>query len=143
MKPTTTKRAAATRGPQPHNQPALDSVEKMLLGGTPDDGIAISAQAADAMRDPRVARLDAARNYLVDVPELRAELARDIKAAWSRAGGRRSEFLHAVAERRAQLLSLAELRQFRDQTPHAIADFHSELSRYLLETAGQSDDTAG
>ena len=117
----------------------LDSVEKMLLGFTPD--AAIADDGVGLARDPRAVRVEALRKYLLEVPELRAELAKDIEVAWRGAYGRRGEFLKAFAERRAQILSLAELGRFRQQAPQTIADFHSELSRYLMETEGQPGDS--
>ena len=149
MKRTTTKSqtepslgaitdTVAPRNEQPVRQATLDPVDKMLLGAAPDDLIAMTTYPADSMGDTRAARLDAVRKYLADVPELRAELAKDIKEAWIRVDGRRGEFQKVFAERRAQVLSLAELGQFRQQAPQAIADFHDELSRYLMEMEGFS-----
>lgn len=149
MKRTTTKSqtepslgaitdAVAPRGVKPVRHATLDPVEKMLLGAVPDDLLVVTDHPTDLMRDPRAVRLEVVRKFLADVPELRTQLAKDIKEAWSRADGRRGEFQKVFAERRAQVLSLAELGQFRQQAPQAIADFNTELSRYLMEMEGFS-----
>jgi hypothetical protein len=116
----------------------LDSVEKMLLGAAPGDPIALTAAPAGATPDPRAARLDLVRKFLADMPELRAELGKSITAASRNGGGKRGDFLKAFAERRAQVVSLAELGQLRQQAPQAMADFQGELSRYLTEMEGGS-----
>jgi hypothetical protein len=126
----------APGGDQPVRHATLDPVEKMLLGVAPDDLLAVTIHPTDLMRDPRAARLEVVRKFLAHVPELRAELAKDINEAWNRADGQRGEFVKAFAERRAQVLSLAEVGQFRQQAPQAIADFNTELSRYLMEMEG-------
>lgn len=122
----------------------LDSVEKMLLGAAPGDLMALSAVPAGATADPRAARLDLVRKFLAEMPELRAELGKSIAAASRNGGAKRGDFLKAFAERRAQVVSLAELGQFRQQAPQAVADFHGELSRYLVEMEGfAADSTIG
>lgn len=128
----------APGGEQPVRHATLDPVEKVLLGAAPDDLVAVTIHPTDLMQDPRAARLEVVRKFLADVPELRAQLGKDINEAWNRADGQRGEFVKAFAERRAQILSLAELGQFRQQAPQAIADFHGELSRYLMEMEGFS-----
>ncbi|MCY7290220.1 MAG: hypothetical protein LH624_18745 [Cryobacterium sp.] len=121
---------------EPNLGPTLDSVEKMLLGAAPDDFIALGAASTAAALDPRAARLDDVRKFLVDQPELRAKLGLEINKAWQRADGQRRAFLESLAERRAQVLSLAEIGRSRQQVPQATSDFDRELARYLTEMHG-------
>ena len=110
---------------------ALDSVEKMLLGATPGDLVAVASLSA-----PGAARLDDVRTFLVEQPELRAKLALEVDKAWQRADGARGQFLERVAERRAQILSLAEIGRSQRQGPETDANFERELARYLTEMEG-------
>jgi hypothetical protein len=113
-----------------------DSVEKMLLGATPDDEVAVRSGSPGLVRDPRATRLDSVRRFLEDQPALRAQLGKEVEDAWRSADGRRGAFLTGLAERRAQLLSMAELGQLREQASRAAADAESELARYLREMEG-------
>ena len=125
-------RTTARSKPEPNPVAALDAVEKMLLGAAPDDAIAL----AEGVPDPRAARLEDIRKFLVDQPELRAKLAAETSKAWQRAGGQRGAYLESLAERRAQVLSLAEISRSRKKVPQAAADFDRELARYLTEMHG-------
>jgi hypothetical protein len=113
--------------------PAIDDVEKVLLGATP----------ADTLADPVPARLNAVRAYLDTQPALRAVLRRDFTKAWQAAGGSRAAFLSGVAEQRARVLSFAAAGAPRPQVQRAAADFQRELSRYLIAHEGAGADGAG
>lgn len=123
-----TAKSKAEQGPRA----GLDAVEKMLLGAAPDDSVALGAAAPDS----RAPRLDDIRGFLADQPALRAKLGAEISKAWQRADGKRGAFLESLAERRAQVLSLAQISRSRRQVPQAAADFDHELARYLTEMHG-------
>jgi hypothetical protein len=127
---------ARSKAEQNPGAATLDAVEKMLLGAAPDDSIALAAAAPSVASNLRAARLDDIRKFLVDQPELRAKLGTEINKAWQRADGKRGAFLESLAERRAQVLSLAEIGRSRRQAPQAAADFDHELARYLTEMHG-------
>lgn len=129
MAPKTTK--SKTEVIAATNVVTLDPVEKMLLGATPDDLVALANLSI-----PRAERLHSVRTLLVDQPELRAQLGLEIDKAWQRAGGEREAFLKGLAERRAQILSLAEIGRSRQQVAPAVADFDREFARYLIEMEG-------
>lgn len=113
------------------NLVTLDSVEKLLLGATPDDLV-----AAANLSLPRAERLDSVRTLLADQPKLRAKLGLEIDKAWQRADGERGAFLEGLAERRAQVLSLAEMGRSRQQMSQIVVDLDRELERYLMEMEG-------
>lgn len=116
----------------------LDSVEKMLLGAVPDDPVEPISDTASIIPDARTSRLEIARSFLARQPKFRAELAQEVEEAWRSAGGKRGEFLTIVAERRAQIQTMAQLDQLQRQAPSAVAEFNSELSRYLIGIEGLS-----
>ena len=114
----------------------LDSVEKALLGIAPDNADEFAARSASLVPTIHAARLANVRSFLAEQPELREALAQQVEEAWQTVGGNHGEFLARIAERRAQILSQAELAHWRSQTPQAIADFRTQLARYLVEMEG-------
>lgn len=114
----------------------LSPVEMMLLGGSPDDIFPVIAHPVDLVKDHRSVQIEVIREYLAGQPGLRVQLEKEVTEASRRAKGQRGEFLKALAERRAQVVSLAQIGQLSQQTPQAITDFHEELSRYLTDMEG-------
>jgi hypothetical protein len=121
---------------EPHDTQAddreeLSPVEKVLLGATPDDPIEVAAGPAASVLDARPARLEVIRSFLAEQPELRAKLRQEVDKAWHNTDRQRGEFLAALAERRAEVLSRAELSHLGRLAPQTVAGFRGELSRYL------------
>lgn len=110
----------------------LDKVEKVLLGGVPNDVVEMPVGSAKT----RTAQLDLIRSFLAEQPELRSTLSKEIDEAWERTKENRIEFLDTLAERKASILSLAELNYFQKQSPQAVSQFQGELARYLVEMEG-------
>ncbi len=123
---------------QPDAHAELDPVEKALLGLAPDDPIRLTPGPVIFGPDTLAIRLQVVRNFLAEQPEIRETLAQEVEEAWGRAGGQRQTFLVLMAERRAQILSRAELSHMQREAPKAVTDFVGELSRYLTEMEGFS-----
>ena len=110
---------------------ALDSVETMLLGGAPVDALDLRQSG-----DRRVQLLADIRAYLKERPELRTETAQEVGLAWQKARGDRTAFRQNVAERRAQLLTLAQIDRAKPDSARVAQDFDNELTRYLTQMQG-------
>ena len=114
----------------------LDSVEKALLGIAPQGGVEFAAPSVAVLPNNHAARLANVRSFLAAQPALLEALAEQIEETWQTTGGNHVEFLTRIAERRAQILSQAELAHWGRQAPQAVADFRTQLARYLVEMQG-------
>lgn len=110
---------------------ALDAVEKMLFGAAPVDSLELAAAT-----DPRARRLVGVRALLKNQPKLRAKIEQEVDQAWQKARGDRASFLQSIAERRAQLVSLAEISRPNPDGARVAQNFDDELARYLTEMQG-------
>jgi len=118
---------------QPDAHAELDPVEKALLGVAPDDPIKLTPGPVIFRPDTLAIRLQVVRDFLAEQPEIRETLAQEVEEAWKRADGQRQTFLALIAERRAQILSRAELSHMQREAPKVMSHFAGELSRYLAE----------
>jgi hypothetical protein len=118
-------------------QKQVGLAERVLLSLTPDEPAPASALPPGAGRiDSRDRRVGLALALLAERPALRAELEREAKEAWERHNGDAAAFISALAERREQVLSQAELEAVAQRMPAAVAESVEELIRYLTEVQG-------
>lgn len=129
----------AVNGAKSGAQP-IGAAEKLLLGLTPNDTVVTVPRALRGLvrGDGTSARLDALQAFLTRNPEVRVELEREAEAMWARAGGKRDVFAAAVTERRAQLLTQAQLSMVSEMAPASVDAGYRELARYLAEMYGIS-----
>lgn len=117
----------------------VDALEQSLLGRAPNDPF-ISGEATLLSRhNLRGARLAALRQLFTEQPALRIALQEEFEKAWRNSGEHGVSFVAATAERRAQIITAAELLAFQRNVSSTTATFRANLARYLTEHAGYSD----
>ncbi len=140
------KAAPATR-PKGKTQPRAGDrkekfgpAEKLLLGMAPPDSVDTLAGASGGVRaaGKMAARVAMVQDFLTRNPEVRTELEEEAAETWKRVRGKHAAFTAAIAERRAQLLSRAQLANFNEGAPVAAANAQQEVARYLAELEGIS-----
>jgi len=123
-----------------------DPVEKMVLGvvlgGTPDESLAVLDDPAANLLDADIARLETVRSFLANQPDLLEKFAQEVDEAWGHADGQPEKFLADVAQLRAEILTRAELEQLQRLAPLAAANLRNELSWYLIQKEGFGIDGA-
>jgi hypothetical protein len=135
---------AIDQRPSPAEPQRLDPVEKLVLGVSPEDQLTTaptSSTPAPWARagDPVQARLGEVRALLAAEPTLHEQVTAEVQAVWRRSEGSRSAYLSALAGRRAELISRAQLHAVSQRGPAAIAEFLDELSAYLTVVEGRRD----
>lgn len=113
----------------------IEAVEALIVGALHERRS--GAVAADSAPDVLRMRASALRAWLHEDLQMAALLQReldDVGAAALTAGERHT----ALADRRAELLTHAELRQREQQAPAALERLNVGLARYLAETEGRS-----
>jgi hypothetical protein len=132
--------AAAAAGPVPEENGArpIGAAEKLLLGLPPTASVTAVPRALRGLirGDGAAARLEVVQVFLARHPDLREDLEREAGEIWKRVSGKPEEFTAAVAERRARLLSLAQLSNVNETAPVAVQNTYTELARYLAESYG-------
>jgi len=137
--PTARAKGGAPRRADDGNE-SFGLAERLLLGMAPPDAIDTLAGTLDGVRSAgrSAARVALVKDFLARNPEMRAELAKEAAETWKRVRGSHAAFSAAIVERRAQLLSRAQLANFNEGAPVAAANAQREVARYLAELEGIS-----
>jgi hypothetical protein len=124
-----------------------DPVEKLLLGAAPDEQLEVVAEGSQIIAEPlgarvvagpAAARLASARAFLADHPDLHKALDREVERTWTKSEGERHRYFEALAERRAEIASRAQLEELATAVPIAETALAEALSTYLVEIEGRS-----
>jgi hypothetical protein len=126
-------------GPELANSEAL---RRALVGLAPDDVLTAQTSAVLPLGRVTMDRLPGReyilKSYLEAEPQAAAGLEQELSELWARADGLREAYLTLVAEKRAQLLSRAELHHASRMAPAAMEELVASLEEYLSQASDRT-----